>query len=633
MLPRLRLDAPASMARRVNKLRSLLRRSMTKLETEVLIAGSGPAGLAAALALSTYGVRVLLITRYSWLAHTPRAHVTNQRTFEIFRDLGIEAEVNLQATPYADLPDVIFCTSLAGEELGRLRSLGNGARHYGDYLASSPCKIADIPQDLLEPILLGKALSRGANIRFNTEYLSSVQDEAGVTSTLRDRISGEQLVVRAKYLIGADGGNSRVAAELELPMEGQMSLSASHNILFEADLAPYTAHRPAFLYFLPRAGANGVELSILRTIRLWNRWLFIKGYSFGRESEQIDDESAVALLRDYLGLPDLAITIKAIDPWKLNSMYATRYRKGRIFCAGDAVHRHVPSNGLGSNTSIQDSYNLAWKLAFVLRGKAHPSLLDTYDDERVPVGRQVVERATKSIQSYTPVLDALDLADAQTAEEGVARMESLKSATAEGATQRERLRNAIAGKTYEFNAHGVEMNHNYRSSAILDEGERPAPPSIDAELFYIPSTSPGARLPHAWLQKKETAVSTLDLVGKGRFSILTGIGGDVWIAAAAQVSKRFDLPIDSHAIGFGCAFIDPYAEWHALRGTEESGCLLVRPDAHVAWRAHKAPRTQVEATTALADALGKILGRTAAVHDGVNDREDIDDRVETAQRS
>jgi 2,4-dichlorophenol 6-monooxygenase len=312
-------------------------------------------------------------------------------------------------------------------------------------------------------------------------------------------------------------------------------------------------------------------------------------------------------------------------------MYATRYRKGRVFCAGDAVHRHVPSNGLGSNTSIQDSYNLAWKLALVLRGQAHPSLLDSYEDERVPIGQQIVERATQSLHSYGPIVDALGLSGA-TPEQGIAHMESLKSATPEGAAQREQLREAIAGKNYEFNAHGVEMNHRYHSSAVIADGAEAVHDSIDSELFCIPTTTPGARLPHAWLQKDGRAVSTLDLVGKGRFSVLTGIGGDAWIAAAESVSKQFDLPIEASSIGAGCPFTDLYAEWNALRETEESGCLLVRPDGYIAWRAHKAPDRKEDAIRALSNALGHILGRPAPARPVIV-QENIGDRVEVAQQS
>jgi 2,4-dichlorophenol 6-monooxygenase len=589
---------------------------MIEIETEVLIVGSGPAGLSAALALSMYGVRTTIVTRHRWLAHTPRAHVTNQRTFEVFRDLGVEAEVNAQATSYERMPDAVFCTSLSGEELARIRIFGSNPQSSSNYVLSSPCQIADISQDLLEPILLGKAVSGGANIRFNTEYLSSVQDRDGVTSTVQDRVSGEHLVIRSKYLIGADGGNSKVARDLDLPMQGEMNLSGSLNILFEADLASYVEYRPAALYFLVRTGLNtdGVGLGFLRPIQGWNRWLLTKGYILGQAVAKLTDAEAVEIVRDYIGDASLAVRIKAIDPWTLNSMHATRYSKGRVFCVGDAVHRHVPSNGLGSNTSIQDSYNLAWKLAFVLQCKADPSLLDSYEEERVPVGQQVVQRATKSLESYGPILATLGLVGAESPEQGAANMEGRKAATVEATAQREQFRMAIAAKSYEFNAHGVEMNQRYCSSAIVTDGFQPRSYPLDQELYYLPTTCPGSRLPHAWLQRGGRSISTLDLVGKGRFTVITGIGGEVWISAALAVAEHFGLPIEPYIIGPGCTLTDLYHEWSELREVAESGCLLVRPDGHVAWRAHQATASADDAKRELSTAISQILGRTLSAN-------------------
>ena len=145
------------------------------METDVLIAGSGPAGLSTALNLTTYGIRPTLITKHRWLAPTPRAHLTNQRSFETFRDLGIESDALLQAIPYREMPHLLFCRSLTGQEYGRFSLSDTDPAYYGNYRASSPCIVADLPQNRLEPILLAHALSRGASILFGTEYLSSVQ--------------------------------------------------------------------------------------------------------------------------------------------------------------------------------------------------------------------------------------------------------------------------------------------------------------------------------------------------------------------------------------------------------------------------------------------------------------------------
>ena len=199
---------------------------------------------------------------------------------------------------------------------------------------------------------------------------------------------------------------------------------------------------------------------------------------------------------------------------------------------GDACHRHPPSNGLGSNTSIQDAYNLAWKLALVLQGKAAPSLLDTYQDERAPIGRQIVLRANKSIEEFGPIFDALGLLDTSDPDVMKAHMEARKEDTPEAAEQRRKLREAIELKNYEFNAHGVEMNHRYRSSAVVTDGTPEPEFTRDPELYYHPTTWPGARLPHVWLEQAGRKVSNHDLAGKGRFALFTGIGGDAWVEAA-----------------------------------------------------------------------------------------------------
>ena len=140
-----------------------------RFETDVLIVGAGPAGLGSALFLSEYGVENILLEKYGWTAHTPRAHITNQRTMEILRDMGLEEDVIEKGVPQELMGDTVFCESLAGEELARLHTWGTHPRRKADYDLASPSRPCDIPQTLMEPILLGGAAYRGSKVFFNTE--------------------------------------------------------------------------------------------------------------------------------------------------------------------------------------------------------------------------------------------------------------------------------------------------------------------------------------------------------------------------------------------------------------------------------------------------------------------------------
>jgi 2,4-dichlorophenol 6-monooxygenase len=287
-------------------------------------------------------------------------------------------------------------------------------------------------------------------------------------------------------------------------------------------------------------------------------------------------------------------------------MHATSYRSGRVFCMGDAVHRHPPSNGLGSNTSIQDAYNLAWKLAAVVKGHADSRLLDSYDAERTPIGKQIVDRANQSIAEFGPIFGALGLLDSTDPAVMNANMNARKEDTADARERRRKLREAIAFKVYEFDAHGVDMNQRYASEAvILADGDKHSF-ADNPELVYQATCMPGARLPHVWLVKQRRNYSSLDLVGQGRFTLLTGIGGEGWRTAADAVTAALGVPVTVLTIGPDCDYEDPFGDWARIRGVEDDGAVLVRPDQFVAWRsAHRGDAQGRDLTLA----LGKILGR------------------------
>ncbi|NRP74307.1 2,4-dichlorophenol 6-monooxygenase [Ensifer psoraleae] len=564
---------------------------MADITTDVLIIGTGPAGSATAALLSTYGIENVVINRYRWLANTPRAHITNQRTMEVLRDLGrdVEDEAYMFAAEQDLMGENVFCTSLAGEEIGRMKSWGKHPLSRAEHQLSSPSHMNDLPQTFMEPLLFKTACSRGTQARMSTEYISHVQDAEGVTTTCLDRLTGNEVTVRSKYLIGADGGNSKVAEHAGLTFEGKMGVAGSMNILFEADLSRYVAHRPSVLYWVLQPGADvgGIGMGLVRMVRPWHEWLIVWGYDINEPAPQVEEAHAKKVVCDLVGVPDLEPRIKQVSTWTVNNMYATTMSNGRVFCMGDATHRHPPSNGLGSNTSIQDAFNLAWKLAFVLKGKAGPKLLDSYGAERAPVAKQIVTRANKSIEEFGPIFKALGLLDSIDPVKMQENMDARCNNTPAAEEQRAAIRKSIADKVYEFDAHGVEMNHRYRSDAIVTDGQAEPAFTKDEELHFQPTTWPGARLPHAWVFSGDgTKVSTLDLTGHGKFTMLTGIGGEGWVEAARAVGSELGIEIAAHVIGPRQHWQDFTGDWANAREVRDSGIVLVRPDHHVCWRSN-----------------------------------------------
>jgi 2,4-dichlorophenol 6-monooxygenase len=583
---------------------------MADITTDVMIIGTGPAGSAMAALLSTHGINNFVINRYRWLANTPRAHITNQRTMEVLRDLGrnVEEEAYMHAADQDLMGENVFCVSLAGEELGRMKSWGKHPRSRAEHQLSSPCHMNDLPQTFMEPILFKTACSRGTQARMSCEYVSHVQDKDGVTVTCHDRLTDKNFTVRAKYLVGADGGNSLVAEHAGLPFEGKMGVGGSINILIKADLTKYVAHRPSVLYWVMQPGADigGIGMGVVRMVRPWNEWLIIWGYDINQPPPEVSNEFAIGVCHKLFGDDTIPIEVLGTSTWTVNEMHATHMQKDRVFIMGDAAHRHPPSNGLGSNTSIQDAFNLAWKLAMVVQGKAKPKLLDSYSQERAPIAKQIVARANKSIGEFGPIFQALGMDGGVDHAKIQSNMDARCDVGDKAEAQREALRQAIAHKKYEFDCHGVEMNQRYVSGAVVKDGAKAPGDGIDMELHYVPTTSPGARIPHVWLfDHGGKEHSTLDITGHGAFTLITGIGGEAWVAAAEKFARDHGIKVNTRVIGPRRDLEDHTGDWARAREIGDSGCLLVRPDHHVAFRAMKA---SAHAEKDLTHAFNSILG-------------------------
>jgi len=560
--------------------------------TDVLVVGAGPAGLTASALLARHGTRAITVTRYPGTAHSPRAHITNQRTVEVFRDLGIEEHVRAVATPNELMGNNVWATSFAGEEIARLKTWGTGLDRSGDYTMASPSQMCNVPQHILEPIILAAARHHRADIRFSTELVEIAQDESGVTARVREATTGTEYEIRARYAIGADGGRSIVASQLGFTLDGETDLGASLNMWLEVDLSRYTAHRPGVLYWMAQPGNDyWVGSGTWICVKPWTEWVLLCMYDPADGEPDISEAAVIERARMTIGDPNLPVRVKDVSKWQLNHVVAREYRKGRVFLAGDAAHRHPPANGLGTNTSVQDSYNLAWKLAMVLSGSAGEGLLDSYDQERQPVGRQVVDRAMKSVGDMQPISRALGFRPGQSSDEGWATLHELFSDAPGAAERRTELAAAVELQSYQFNSHGVELNQRYTSRAVVEDGTPFPEPVRDFELYHHPTTHPGAYLPHAWVQHGDRQVSTLDLAGQGRFSLLVGIGGGPWSEAAAKIAAELNIALPVYSVGYRCEYDDLLGDWTRLREIGDRGALLIRPDRHVAWRCADLPES------------------------------------------
>lgn len=511
-----------------------------------------------------------------------------------------------------------WCHSMAGEEYARIFSWGNDPSRKGDYATASPCAPCDLPQTLLEPALVRYAATHGFKCRFDTSFVS-FQDNgpAGVVTTLLDRLSGKEYMVQSTYLFGADGARSRIVKQLQLPLIASSSsgTAVAVNVLVKADLSHLIEHRQGNLHWVMQPDRPHCDLGwigIIRMVKPWTEWMFILFPKPGVEQLEPSKKEYLQQVKNFIG-DDTSAEILNISRWTINEIVAAEYSRENVFCLGDAVHRHPPFNGLGSNTCIQDAFNLAWKIAYVLKGQASRKILSTYSTERQPVGQSIITRANASFREHFRVWEALGMSP-EGLSDRVALHNELAAPTSKGQSRRRELQNAVKATSHEFHGLGIEMNQFYTGSGIYAADE-PRPFAFegraaeDPVLYYMPSTYPGKRIPHVWLNKKcpVKPVSTIDLAGKGRFTLFTGIGGDTWKSAAAAVKKELQISIEAHSIGFGQEWVDVYSDWESLRGVNDSGVVLVRPDRFVAWRSKDVLGDEAACAEKLVSVMRSIL--------------------------
>lgn len=399
---------------------------MRTVDTDVLVVGAGVSGLTLTALLGSYKIPTITIARHSGTAPSPRANLINQRTLEIFRDLGIEERVRAVGTPLADLGNGVLMTGFAGIELGRYSCYGSGDHQLSDFALASPCRMLNAPQHVLEPVLLAAAREAGGDVSWATELEAIEQTAEYALATVRELRTGANYQIRSRYVVGADGARSTVAEQQGFAFSGQSGLMHMLSVWLEVDLSEHTAYRPAAIYWAVQPGNDyWVGSGTWICVRPFTEWLVHRQYDPDDGEPDTSESGLLASARATIGDSDLPIRLKDASTWQVNRVVASDYRRGRVFLAGDAAHRHPPASGLGANTSIQDAYNLAWKLAMVTKGYAGEPLLDSYHDERQPVGAAVVAHAIRSLQNMPLVPQALGFAPGQSRADGWAAVQAL----------------------------------------------------------------------------------------------------------------------------------------------------------------------------------------------------------------
>lgn len=532
----------------------------TSRKTAVFIAGGGPVGLSMAILMNRFGIDFVLVERASTTTDHPKARGCWSRTMEIFRQWGIEDRMRARGLP--DNSDMFaFVESMAGHEYGRTTPEVN--------IGLSPAWKCILSQDAVEEELLVLAKeTRIGKILYSTEFVDYTETEGGVQVKVRDLRTGEESSWDAKYLIAADGAGSSVRRVSGIDMRGPSTLAVMANEYWKADLSSIRgAANTAAFRVVPKDPSIPMA-SVLNTNGK-DRWLSL--IQIGVEKDERPggrtDEEVVKLARIHTGIPSLDVQVINRSIWRLSRQVASRFKEKRVILVGDAAHRFPPSGGYGMNSGIQDAHNLAWKLDLVLKAKASPRLLDSYDLERRPVAESNADF------SYSNTL------------------RFLKTDEAFRSGNIDRINFWIKDTENHVHSVGQSLGFSYDEGALIPDGT--AKPAMRTR-YYEPSDRPGARFPHIWLDLARKH-STLDWFDKC-FVLVVGLKADAWKEAAAQVATKTDLEIQVRQLE---AEVECEGLLVGLRGA-----VLVRPDGHVAWRM---PWTPSDPAAELASVMQQLL--------------------------
>src|SRR5258706_9268680 len=535
-------------------------------ETEVLIVGAGPVGLVLAIDLGQRGVRCTLIERKDAPQFLPKMERCNARTMEIFRRMGIAGKVRA-AGLRSDVPmDVYIVTALNRPPLLRhVYPSVDEARRSIDACTDGTLPLEPyqlISQYTLEPLLKSIAESLPTvTVRYGCEFLSFDQDASGVTIKILSK--NKKSEIRSTYLVGCDGGTSPVRQQLGIALRGEGDLLRFRQALYRCDElfermpiegGPGGGRGPGHGRHYHVADEQASFLIMQDSTRHWT--LHARVAQDADMASQFEKTVGVLVKYEMLN----------VGEWKHNLLLADRYGKDRVYLAGDAVHLVIPTGGLGMNGGVGDAVDLGWKLAGTLQGWGGPELLASYEVERRQVGDRNVGASRYASQGrrkwraqYRPEM-----------RERTPAGEAVRANLTQVAGVEQRKTNEMIG---------AELGYRYVGSPITVE-EPGGPEHLFRE--YVPTTWPGARLPHVWLKDRS---AMQDRVGPG-YTLLR-----LTRAARGAASRA---PHDTSALErslkqYGAPLQELDVADEAARGAYGYDLILLRPDMHVAWRGNQPP--------------------------------------------
>ena len=516
---------------------------------DVIVAGAGPVGLTLAIDLGRRGVRCLIMERHATTAPWPKMDRSNARTMEFYRRIGIVDRVRALGYPPDNPMNVFLATRLSDPPVAVLEYPSVAQRRKqiaespnGEFLLE-PYQL--VSQNKLEPLL--KEVAEGTpnvTVRYGCEFVDLAQDEDGVTVHART-LDGAAETLRGTYLVGCDGGASTVRKKLGINLEGRGRIrDVSQVIFWSDDLYERIVTGKGRHYQFADAGGSAL-------IAQGDRKEFTINTSLP------PDTDFEPIIRDLIGFP-CAFEIRHVIPWRHNLLVADRYRDGRVFLAGDAIHLVIPTGGLGMNTGVGDAFDLSWKLAGTIKGWGGPGLLDGYELERRPIGLRNRDAAGWAAAGV-PIWRALVTP-------------AVYDDTPEGAAVRKEL--AASFDVNHRRMHGmvgVEAGYSYAGSPLITD--EPGNVAEWETSRYVPLARPGARIPHMWLKDGRAMQDVL-----GDDYTLLDLRGD---CATAPLETAF------RAIGAPLKIL--HLDEARVRDVYGASVFLLRPDLHIAWRGDGAP--------------------------------------------